>query len=157
MVRARVELGGWEEHWNRVLRWHARLNRICNGIPGGLTRNDAVDEVLVFFPTCYHLRDSLIRSGRNSEAEVDTFILSNDALALCRDVAIAVKHFEISKPYIQTNYMTTTHISQVVVSGLNACEPVPGERWQIETDAGRKDMFELADECLAAWRTFLTS
>jgi hypothetical protein len=140
MAKARVNLGGWEDHWKRVLRWHARLKRICNGIPQGLTREDAIDEVLVFFPTCYHLCDSLIRSGHSTEQAVEKFIRSNDALALCRDMAIAVKHFEISKPYIQTNYVTTTHMPPPMFIGPTRCEPVPGQQWQIETDAGRKDI-----------------
>jgi hypothetical protein len=156
LVKARVELGGWEEHWERVRRWHVRLKRICNGLPKGVAREDAIDEVLAFFPTCYHLRDSLIQSGHKPQAEVDAFIRKNDALALCRDLATAVKHFEITHPYRPTRTATTTAEPLIVRSGMRTpCEPAPGEQWSVETDAGRKDMFELADECVEAWRTYL--
>jgi hypothetical protein len=152
---AKVELGDWNEHWQRVLRWEARLNRICHGLPPGITRADAIDEVLAFFPTCYHLRDSLIRSAHLAEKQVDGFIMSNDPLALCRDLATAVKHFEVRQPYRPTTYATTSHM-QVVHHGLRPpCEPVPGENWSVVTDAGHKDMFALANECVDAWRGYL--
>ncbi len=121
-----------------------------------MTREDAVDDVLAFFPTCYHLRDSLIQSRKKTEREVDAFIRSNDALALCRDLATAVKHFEVRQPYRPTRFATTTAVPLVVQSGRPPpCEPVPGENWSVLTDAGHKDMFALADECVEAWRSYL--
>src|ERR1700730_1247592 len=104
---ATVDLGDWREHWERVLRWHARVTTIGNGIPVG-NRADAVDTVLAFFTACYHLSDALVRSGVRPDPEVTKFIKSNDALSLCRDLCIADKHFEISAPYRPTRSMTTT-------------------------------------------------
>ena len=153
---AKVDLGDWRDHWHRVLRWQARLRRICNGVPPGMTRAEAIDDVLAFFPTCYHLRDALIQSKYKTEREVDALIKSNDALALCRDLATAVKHFEVRQPYRPMQYATTTAMPLAVQSGRpQPCEPVPGENWSVVTDAGSKDMFVLADECVEAWRVYL--
>jgi hypothetical protein len=153
---ATVDLGDWREHWERVLRWHARVTTIGEGIPFGMTRNEAVDTVLAFFTICYHLSDALARSGVKTDVEVTNFIKSNDALSLCRDLCIAVKHFEIAKPYRATRSMTTTAESKIfMVGGKRPREPVPGEHWSVKTDAGSTDMFDLADECVTAWRSYL--
>lgn len=153
---ATVDLGDWREHWARVLRWHARVTAIGSGIPYGMSRPDAVDTVLAFFTACYHLSDALVKSAVKTDPEVTKFIKSNDALSLCRDLCIAVKHFEISAPYRPTRSMTTTAESLVYVSGgRRHREPVAGEHWSVKTDTGNKDMFDLADECVAAWRAYL--
>ncbi|HVS49272.1 MAG TPA: hypothetical protein VHJ99_10250 [Candidatus Dormibacteraeota bacterium] len=153
---ATVDLGGWRDHWARVLRWHARVTSIGEGIPFGMTRDEAVDTVLAFFPVCYHLSDALARSGVKTDDEVRDFMKANDALSLCHDVCIAVKHFEITRPYRATRSMTTTAESKVfMVGGKRPREPVAGEHWSVKTDAGLKDMFDLADECVAGWRTYL--
>jgi hypothetical protein len=153
---ATVDLGDWREHWARVLRWHARVTTIGNGIPYGMSRADAVDTVLAFFTACYHLSDALVKSNVKTEAEVTKFIKSNSALSLCRDLCIAVKHFEISVPYQPIKSMTTTAESKVfVVGGSRPREPVAGEHWSVKTDASSKDMFDLADECVTAWRSYL--
>lgn len=138
-----------------MLRWHARVTVVGDGIPSGLGRDDVVDTVLAFFPICYHLSDALVRSGVKTDAEVTAFIKSNDALSLCHDLCIAVKHFEVSKPYRPTQSLTTTAESQVYVSGGGRRRTVFGEFWSVKTDAGSKDMFDLADECVTAWRSYL--
>ena len=69
------------EHWERVLRWHARVTTIGAGIPFGMTRADAVDTVLAFFTVCYHLSDALVQSKARTAKEVEQFIRSSDALS----------------------------------------------------------------------------
>jgi hypothetical protein len=153
---ATVDLGDWRDHWERVLRWHARVAAIGDGIPFGMSRNEAVDTVLAFFPTCYHLSDALFKSGVKTESEVTAFVRSNDALSLCRDLCTAVKHFEITRPYRATHSMTTTAETRVfTVGGRRPREPIAGEHWSVKTDAGSKDMFDLADECVTAWQSYL--
>jgi len=157
MSTASVNLGGWLDHWSRVGRWHARLEDMCSGLPPGRRPHEAVDDVLAFFVFCYHLRDARVSVG-DSEDQVDAFIKSNGALALCRDLATATKHFEVRKPYVPTQHLMTAAMQTVLRSGKpQPCEPVPGERWVVRTDGGDKDLFELADECIEAWRTYLAS
>jgi hypothetical protein len=143
MVKAQSELGVWQEHWVRIRRWQTRLIRMCDGLPDGLTREDALDDVLAFFLICYHFRDALIRSGDCHETEIDAYIESTDVLALCRDLAVAGKR------------MTAAPMPMLGPSGQHYCEPVPGEQWLVETDAGPKDIFDLAVECHDAWWTYL--
>jgi len=129
---------------------------MCRGIPPGRRPHEAVDDLLAFFVFCYHLRDARVRLG-DPESQVDAFIKGNPALALCRDLATATKHLEVSKPYVTTQHLMTAAIQTVLVSGEpQPCEPVPGERWVVRTDSGDKDLFELADECIEAWRDYIS-
>lgn len=150
---ATVDLGDWQEQWKRVLRWHGRITVVGDGITNGLRREDVVDTVLAFFPICYHFGDALVRSGVKTEGEVRNFVKASDALSLCRDLTIAVKHFEITQPYRPIRSLTTTADPQVF--GGTHRRSVFGEHWSVKTDAGSTDMFELADECVAAWRAYL--
>jgi hypothetical protein len=157
MSKASVNLGGWLDHWSRVGRWHARLQDMCRGIPFGRSPHEAVDDVLAFYVFCYHLCDALVREGHD-EAKIEAYIRGSKALALCRDLATAVKHLEVRKPYVPTQHLMTAAIQTVLLSGKSQpCEPLPGERWVVRTDSGDKDLFELADECIEAWRAYLES
>ena len=131
------------EHWIRIRRWQTKLISMCDGIPAGLSREEAVDEVLTFFVLCNDLSDSLIRSGRSQSTEVKAFVDSNPSLALCRDLAVGIKH------------ITSAAMPHVGPSGQQHCEPVPGEQWLVDTDGGSKGVFDLAVECMDAWRSYL--
>jgi hypothetical protein len=143
IVKGEGELGVWHEHWVRIRRWQVRLIRMCDGLPHGLARADAIDEVLAFFLICYHFRDALIRSGHSQEPEVDGYIASSDALAVCRELAVGAKR------------ITAAPMRPLGPSGQHYCEPVRGEQWLVETDAGPQDIFELAVSCMDAWRIYL--
>jgi hypothetical protein len=71
MVKARGKIGEWLEHWARIRRGQNKLIRMCDGLQNGLTREDAIDDVLAFFLFCYHFRDALIRDGHSQETEID--------------------------------------------------------------------------------------
>lgn len=116
---------------------------MCDGLPNGLTREDAIDDVLASFLTSYHFRDALIRCGHSQPTEVDAYIESTDALALCRELAVGGKR------------ITAAPMPPLGPSGQHYCEPVPGEQWLVETEAGPKDIFDLAVECKDAWWTYL--
>jgi hypothetical protein len=134
MGEARGERPGIE-HWRRLRRWQTRLIRTCDGIPRGLSREEAIDEVLAFFLLCYHLRDSLIRSGRSQAIDLDAFIDSSGALALCRDLTVGIKT------------ITSAPLPPLGPSGQHYCEPVPAEQWLVAAVARSKDIFDLAVEC----------
>jgi hypothetical protein len=143
MVRAAGERGEWQEHWARIRRWQIRWIRMCDGLPNGLTREYAIDDLLASFHTLYHFRDALIHSGHSQASEVDAYIESIDALALCRDLAVGAKR------------ITAAPMPPLGPSGQHYCEPVPGEQWLVETDAGPWDIFDLVVECKDAWWSYL--
>lgn len=145
----------WQDQRNRVGRWHKRLGAIGRGIPVGISKGEAIDDVFAFFMNCYHLRDWVIGSGFRSKADVDRYIRENLDLALCRDICTGLKHFraESARAYVDSSWSTATiTVSSTVLARR---EPLPGEYWVITTDHGNVDMFDLADRCVAAWDSFL--
>jgi hypothetical protein len=146
----------WPDQRNRLGRWHKRLAAIGRGIPVGISKDEALDDVYAFFLNCYHLRDWVIGSGFKSEADVNAYIRGNDDLALCRDICTGLKHFraEPKRALFDSSWSTAT---VTVAIFPERREPIPGEHWVITTDRGDVDMFDLADRCVAAWDSFLAS
>src|SRR5713101_4770543 len=144
----------WQDHRNRVGRWHKRLSTIGRGVPPAMSKDEALDDVFAFFMNCYHLRDWVIGSGFKAEADVDAYIRGNDDLALCRDICTGLKHFraEPKRALFDSSWSTAT---VTVAAFPERREPIAGEYWVITTDRGRVDMFDLADRCVAAWDSFL--
>ena len=145
----------WQDQRNRIGRWHKRVMAIGRGIPIGMSKDEALDDVFAFFMNCYHLRDWIIGPGFKSQRAVDEFIRGDDDLALCRDVCTGLKHFraEPARAYFDSSWSTATvSISSTIPARR---EPIPGEYWVITTDRGNVDMFDLADRCVGAWDAFL--
>lgn len=59
---------GWQGQWDRVGRWHGRLDRIRGSLPDAEPEKMlALDDVFAFFMKCSHLRDWLIGSGEKGQ------------------------------------------------------------------------------------------
>ena len=146
----------WQDHRNRVGRWHKRLSTIGRGVPPAMSKDEALDDVFAFFMNCYHLRDWVIGSGFKAEADVDAYIRGNDDLALCRDICTGLKHFraEPKRALFDSSWSTATGTVAMLPSRR---EPIPGEHWVITANRGDMDMFDLGDRCVAAWDAFLAS
>ncbi len=147
----------WQDQRNRIGRWHKRVSAIGRGIPVGMSKDEALDDVFAFFMNCYHQRDWIIGSGFKSPAEVDEYVRNTDVLALCRDICAGLKHFraEPTRAYIDSSWSTATITVSSTVPARR--EPIPGEYWVITTDRGNVDTFDLADRCVAAWDALLST
>src|SRR4030088_2954341 len=53
----------WSDQRNRIGRWHKRLSALGRGVPTGMSKEEALDDLFAFFMNCYHLRDWVIGSG----------------------------------------------------------------------------------------------
>ena len=151
----------WRDQWERVKRWHRRLERIRAAPPlkGAPEEPQALDEVFAFFMNCYHLADWLANDHDNPHPEVWPFVEGSEPLRLCRDVCNGLKHYRLD-PAKRTTHnpnWTTTAISEPVVitgQGSRLVGPRP-PRWVFLTDQGERDMFAVADECMEAWTGFI--
>jgi hypothetical protein len=111
---------------------------------------------------CYHLGDWVKKDGKKTEDEVNKFIFGSDPMRLCRDVCNGLKHYELqAKPYAPSNpnWSTATVYPPTIVTAARGKSHVVGTappHWVFtDTVRGDRDMFELADECVGAWRKFL--
>jgi hypothetical protein len=151
------------DQWERVIRWHERLTPFRTAFPEQEpARSYALDDVWAFFMNCYHLRDWLIRAGVKSQKEVDSFIDQSQAMRLCRDVANGVKHYKLNprKPTTtNANWTTMTYYTYTGREGEALREHahrvfLPDQAKRFKVTAAR-DVFEVADACMTAWRGFL--
>jgi len=152
------------DQWRRVNRWHSRLDRIRRALPDAdPDKSLALDDVWAFFENCFHLRDWVIRSDKDPkkrQPQVDAFIDANAAMRLCRDVANGVKHYRLDPARPTTsdpNWSTATRHEPVVTTGkgsrIAGGQPA---RWVFTgVGKGEIDMFDVADQCVSAWRSFL--
>jgi hypothetical protein len=147
----------WLDQWRRVLRWHARLARIRTALPeADPEKAVALDEVFAFFMNCYHLADWVETSGTKTPQEVEAFIGQSEPMQLCRDVCNGLKHSRLYGTATNPNWSTTAsyfYEYERTESGLQQVRE--GAHWVFVTDHGERDMFHLADQCVAAWRRFL--
>jgi hypothetical protein len=155
MRRSQFDDSGWPEQWARVQRWHRRLDRIraappAKGAPG---EPEALDEVLAFFSNCYHLVDWLKNDRVDPHPEARAFVHRTETLLACRDLANGSKHCVLesgSRRVPASTYPNMTTTAQTIVASPAVA------RWLVEAKPGdRRDMFDLADQCVEAWRGFI--
>jgi hypothetical protein len=145
------------DQWERVQRWHARLARIRAALPRrGPEKQIALDDVFAFFMNCYHLADWIAQDGEKPRHEVEALIKQSEPMRLCRDVCNGLKHYRLDpgRHSENPNWTTTT----MITFRTGPVPPEPSEitpGWVIVTEAGGRDMFDLADACVAEWRRFL--
>jgi hypothetical protein len=151
--RSQFDDTGWPEQWARVQRWHKRLDRFRAAPPakGDPSEPEALDQALAFFMNCYHLADWLEKDRQDPHPGATNFVHQTEVLRVCRDLCNGIKHcvLEASPKFKPTYPNMTTTAQTVVVAG------VPTTRWWVDVKPGdRRDMFDLADQCVAAWRSF---
>lgn len=155
----------WKDQYERVLRWRKRL---ASAKPSGPSDVDALktyrDYAHAYFVNCYHLRDWLISKTRPAKM-VDCFIDRNLNLKACRGICDAVKHFRLTRypedhkyrEYLAGEAGTLVASSTGFSGEVDGWAPAgrrPGD-YIVETPCGDFEVQTLADDCLAAWRSFL--
>lgn len=162
----------WNDQWQRVQRWHQQVAAIgareIEYTDVAHYRGYAGDVIYTFFMHCFHLKDWLVGSEATTDQEVDAFIDGSEAMWWCRDICHGMKHFKLQPTRKTTTHQTWSTASASVSTVHWAApetmnevlrhqqrEPVPGEHWYFTDFTSTrkfKDMFDLADECMAAWR-----
>jgi hypothetical protein len=147
-----------QDQWQRVLRWHSRLRPIREGEPAEL---EALDDLWAFFNNCNDLTHWVIRAGVRRKDAVHAFVEASEPLKICRDIANGVTHYRLS-PLRQTtthgNWTTATYFTyagygdELHETAHRVFVLDQGERFTV---TATRDLFAIADECVAAWRRFL--
>ena len=126
------------EQWERTERWYRRLHSPTDDV------HATVDYALVFFEQIVSLRDWLVRSREAPQDAVEALFKEPD-LRLCRDVANAAKHLDVSKPSVDSG----AFIAHEWVSDERGAE------LRVVTSSGNRDLVGLAMACYDHLRKFL--
>jgi hypothetical protein len=102
-----------------------------------------------FFQNCFALRDWLKNSGALPAAEIDVLFANTIPLKLCRDICNGTKHFSINSPSIDPHFSIFREFDPSRIFRISV---IAGGRGH---PSEKRDLLEVADACLEAWKTFL--
>lgn len=156
-------LHAYEEQVERATRYYERFKRANDGMPRGERAEDEwFDDVYAFFHFCYHIKDYLKNDPaytKHTAAEIEAYVSSTDALAICADICNASKHLTLDKPprsgdapqFISTGF-------GVWVEGKIGDPQRRTMAWitmSIEHKGTKIRAFEVATEAMKAWKAFI--
>lgn len=138
----------------RVERWYNRILELDSGERNGpISLEMSIDEFLVFFIFCYHLKDYLIKETDIPKREIEAFITQTPSLAICADIANGTKHFGIDDKRNPRSGEDFRMREYVTVSGEKV-----GLGLLISLENGnQRKVIDLAKECIDQWAVFLSS
>lgn len=123
------------------------------------------DDVYNFFINCYHLKDWIEQDNTIAEPvrkAVDSYITSHRQLTICEDICNARKHLYRDPNKRKRSRLPYEHpdfgrkqFAVGITTGADTTISLLD--WEVNTDSGPIDAFELAAECVAAWDHFLTA
>jgi hypothetical protein len=140
---------GWREQYDRMLRWHARINEATH------VDDRFLDECYAFFTCCFHVKDWLkadVAVPHEVRDLVEQYVERNLWLRLSADLANGSKHMILDHP----RFDEPARVEKIGVLDLSplAIMPVkPGAVIQIGADMYHPR--HVADRCVAQWNTFL--
>ena len=148
----------WREQYDRMVRWYDRFETIDQGRPHEVHSDNYVDEIYAFFLNCYHVKDwirndsSLPAAVRDS---VEGHVNSEGSLRLSADVCNGLKHVHLNRKRSGERPKFGRKLFKV---GLGVGVPTTiSLKYEITTDSGPIDAFELATECVDCWKRFVTA
>jgi hypothetical protein len=116
-----------------------------------------IDEIHAFFLNCYHLKDWIKHDGTvpvSRQQQVEALINSSRGLKLCADICNGLKHLRL----------TTSRSGENPVFGRKQFAVTLGTepttislKYEVDTDSGPTDAFEIATECVQAWDRFVVT
>jgi len=141
----------WKIQWNRVVRWHKRVNELRANQALGLDAND-IDLVIAFFQNCYHLRDWLSASRPDLTANVDAFYNNSFEMAACRDVCNGFKHKTLTRPSLDAGFNLYREYDY-----FDDASPIKHRLAFADGDDIRKfDLFDLVERCFSQCEHFVS-
>lgn len=146
------------EQYERTKRWYERFRALNSGRPHEVPSDNYVDEIYAFFMNCYHIKDWIKADLSVSAAireTVEGHINSSQPLRLCADVCNSLKHFRLTRPRSDENpafgrkrFALSLGVGQPTTIGL---------KYEVTTNTGPVDAFQLATDCIAAWDAFFSA
>lgn len=153
----------YTEQFDRVNRYFNLFKQINNGKTHNQPSLYRDDVVISFFQHCYHLKDWIKNDPACSalKDDVEDFITNNPNLSICADICNKAKHLKLTKkPRSAENPSLDVNDSVVKLVIKDGAVPERIDisvKYNVSTDSGDKDAFELAERCVLAWQSFISS
>ncbi len=150
-------IGKYTEQLLRTERWFKRFEDIHNGSQQKLDTECYQDDVYAFFMNCYHLKDWIKNdpSLNQIECKVEPYINDNECLQLCADICNGHKHLRLDKNRSRQNpQFTVRHYHAQIGSPEGQTMQIA---FEVNTSSGVRDAFEIASQCMVAWRDFVNN
>ena len=150
-------MNSYREQYDRMRRWFRRFSDIEHGKQHDRPSDDYQDDVYAFFMSCYHLKDWIKNDSAVAAAglKVEAMINDNYDLKLCADICNAHKHLKLTSSRSKQNPTFGPRHFKVHVG------PTVGPRIQVsyvvDTSAGPRDAFAIAESCVRAWDNFIAA
>lgn len=139
--------------YNRVVRWYRRMKAISAGEFHNLSIDMDCDEILIFFIFCHQLKDWIINDTEIPRQVVESYINSNQCLAICADIANGTKHLGIGDNHRPRSGEDFRMRPGVVISGDNLNQVQL--QLYVTLDGSQIRALDIATECMQKWTVFL--
>jgi hypothetical protein len=151
---------GWREQFDRMRRWYDRFEAIARGHIHDAPSDNYVDDIYAFFMNCYHFKDWLKSDASLSSPHfrnaVEAHVNAERSLRLCADICNALKHVTLTK-HIRSGENPRFGKKQFAINLGPGVQTSIALKYEIATDTGSEDAFELARESIDAWDRFLSA
>jgi hypothetical protein len=145
----------YPEQFERIRRWHERLQPIAEGTVQVESYDQHRDDMFAFFMNCYHLKDWIKNDSSVPHLNklVEAYINESPALSLCADICNGLKHLVLNNSRSGSN----PEISPRDYRRIDSSNTDGKIGAAILISAGDKnyDAFELAGRCIDEWELFL--
>ena len=146
--------GGFREQYDRMLRWYARFKRVTDGEEPRDDTECHKDDIRAFFDNCFDLRDWILNDERSGNARkaVKDFVNVMQCMQLCAEIANSRKHLKFTRNRSKQHPALGSRKLDFKRGGKS---PTVRVGYTIATSSGPRDAFQLATECVEAWKAFL--
>ena len=151
-----LNLTKYQEQYNRLNRWYKRFKEINDGKIHDKPSEIYQDDVYAFFMNCHHLKDWIKNDTAAASVanNVENYINNNPDLSLCADICNGVKHLRL----ISNRSGERPKFGKKVAKVHIGSGPITiALKYEIKTDSGTIDAFDLATKCIKAWEIFIQS
>ncbi|MCX6101157.1 MAG: hypothetical protein NTV92_07020 [Candidatus Bipolaricaulota bacterium] len=143
-----------EEQWMRVKRYFERLKMLSRaGRVHDAASENYVDDIYSFFIHCYHLKDWISGDPTSPLRDsVSSFGRDSESFQICRDLCNGAKHLALDSPHsdLAKPGLWRKHVDFKVSTRIFSM------RIFVQTRAGEREAFEIAEECMREWQAFLS-
>lgn len=137
---------GWSGLYLSLADWPDRI-RECHNSANRL--RDELTFYLCFFAQAYSVRDWLVKQGVLKSNEIDEAISSEIAMQICRDICNRYKHYTLSSPSIDGDWLIQRRVVNPFVSDE--------WEWTVIADKHNLSLWDLMVRWIAFWEALVAA